>query len=135
MLRVAELTSEVPRWSVHTDSQDEVLNRLWGRELNFWSVGGQWYLRMAKGYVAIHKPLHSFLLVRAYPTNSLHYIMHPLLLLECRSDTPSRTLCPSIMIKLSTSHSYQTFRSSVCLQKLTSTSELAGSCIGICSSY
>jgi hypothetical protein len=60
------------------------------------------------------------------------YIMHPLLLLECRSEMLKRTLCPLIIMKLSTSHSYQTLRSSVCLQKLTSTSELAGSCSGVC---
>jgi hypothetical protein len=58
------------------------------------------------------------------------YIMHPLLLLECKSVTPNRTRWPPIVIKLSTSHSYHTLRSSVWRQKLTSTSEFAGSWIG-----
>jgi hypothetical protein len=62
---------------------------------------------------------------------SFFYIIHPLLLLECRSETFKRTRWPPIVMKLSTSHSYQTLRSSVCRQKLTSTSELAGNCMGI----
>lgn len=59
------------------------------------------------------------------------YIMQPLLLLECNSDMPSCILWPPTFIKLSTNHSYQTLRSSVCRQKLTSTSESAGNCMGV----
>jgi hypothetical protein len=64
------------------------------------------------------------------------HIMQPLLLLECISEILRRTLCPpGSVMKLSTSHSYQTLRSSVCLQKLTSTSDLAGSCMGFYSTH
>jgi hypothetical protein len=42
------------------------------------------------------------------------YIIQPLLLLECSSDTPMRTRCPLTVMKVSASHSYQTLRSSVC---------------------
>jgi len=70
---------------------------------------------------------------RTFPTPTIPpHIMHPLLLLECKSDTLSRIRCPPTTMKLSTSHSYQTLRSSVWRQKLTSTSEFAGSCIGVC---
>jgi hypothetical protein len=59
------------------------------------------------------------------------YIIQPLLLLECRSEMLRRTRCPFTVRKLSTSHSYHTLRSSVWRQKLTSTSDLAGNCMGI----
>ena len=41
------------------------------------------------------------------------YIKHPLLLLECKSEMLSLTLWPLMVMKLSTTHSYHTFRSSV----------------------
>lgn len=60
------------------------------------------------------------------------YIKHPLLWLECRSDTPILIRCPLTSMKLSTSHSYHTLRSSVWRHMLTSTSEPAGRCMGVC---
>lgn len=65
----------------------------------------------------------------------LNHIKHPFALLEWRSEIARGTLVPLTTTKLSTSHSYQTLRSSVWRHMLISISELAGSCTGSYSTY
>jgi hypothetical protein len=60
------------------------------------------------------------------------YIIQPLLLLECSSDTPMRTRCPLTVMKVSASHSYQTLRSSVWRHMETVMWESAGRVRGVC---
>lgn len=61
------------------------------------------------------------------PVARYRHIRHPFFLLECKSVMPSLHLSPpSPLIKAWTDHSYQTLRSLVSRQIVTSTSELSG---------
>ena len=60
----------------------------------------------------------------------MNYITQPFFLLECKFEDPTRVRVSSMSTKSSTSHSYQTLRSSVCRQRLTCSSLLSGNWIG-----